>query len=300
MKDYTFGNNLFRLRTNRGYTQRQLGYFIGVTDKAVSKWENGSAYPTSKLLMKLATFFAISVDSLMKPETVEEIEKKNGSNDNEMESGESTELDEQFYAETYGAVEYFIRSMKENCRNIWNMMKENGLEETTVVVRCEQIVASELRSGNVAFFDEDIGKIIMLWKKDDEMFRAYICINRKEFYDDILQKARTEIEVPVIMKAPEGYKPKENRSDAVDVLPELSLEKRYLILSKKEGHSRLNDIKVNVTWIFPHGTAGDISCYLRNLTSWKGKYNEDGKLISSTEEKYDLNTLEEINRFLEE
>lgn len=300
MKDYTFGNNLFKLRTSRGYTQRQLAHFIGVTDKAVSKWENGSAYPTSKLLMKLAYFFAVSVDSLMKPANEEEAEKKSDTNENRMESGECTELDEQFYAETYGAVDHFICNMKENCRKIWNMMKENGLEETTAVVRCEQIVASELRSDNVAFFEEVAGRIIMSWKKDDEMFCTFIYINKENFYDDILQIARTAIETPVIMRAPEGYKPKENRSDAVDVLPELSLEKRFLILSKKEGHSRLNDIKVNVAWTLSHGTSGDTSCYLRNLTNWKGKYNEDGKLISSSEEKYDLNTLEEIERFLEE
>ena len=39
------GNNIKRIRQNKGVTQEQLGDSIGVSGQAVSKWENGSALP---------------------------------------------------------------------------------------------------------------------------------------------------------------------------------------------------------------------------------------------------------------
>ena len=45
MRDYTFGNYICNLREARGYSQFQLGALVGVSDKAVSKWENGNAKP---------------------------------------------------------------------------------------------------------------------------------------------------------------------------------------------------------------------------------------------------------------
>lgn len=35
-----------RLREERGLTQRALAESLGVTDKAVSKWESAAAFPT--------------------------------------------------------------------------------------------------------------------------------------------------------------------------------------------------------------------------------------------------------------
>ena len=50
MRDYSFGNFLHGLRERRGLSQYQLGMLVGVSDKAVSKWENGSAKPQIKTL----------------------------------------------------------------------------------------------------------------------------------------------------------------------------------------------------------------------------------------------------------
>ncbi len=41
MDRYKFGNNICRLREERGLTQEQFAKMLDVTDKAVSKWENG-------------------------------------------------------------------------------------------------------------------------------------------------------------------------------------------------------------------------------------------------------------------
>lgn len=43
MNDYGFGNFIRDMRTKRGLSQFQLGRLIGVSDKAVSKWESGGS-----------------------------------------------------------------------------------------------------------------------------------------------------------------------------------------------------------------------------------------------------------------
>ena len=65
MRDYSFGNFLSELRLQRGLTQYQLGALVGVSDKAVSKWENGTAKPQSRLLFRLSEVLGISVDELL-------------------------------------------------------------------------------------------------------------------------------------------------------------------------------------------------------------------------------------------
>ena len=64
MNDYRFGNYLTGLRKRSGMTQQLLAHRLGVTDKAVSKWENGRAKPALPQLRKLAAIYKISLDEL--------------------------------------------------------------------------------------------------------------------------------------------------------------------------------------------------------------------------------------------
>ena len=54
MRDYSFGNFISALRVRRGLSQYQLGALVGVSDKAVSKWENGVSKPRMNTIVKLA------------------------------------------------------------------------------------------------------------------------------------------------------------------------------------------------------------------------------------------------------
>lgn len=65
MNDFTFGNYLYELRTRARLSQTELANRVGVTNKAVSKWENGKAKPTTNTLKKLAVLFDIPIEKLL-------------------------------------------------------------------------------------------------------------------------------------------------------------------------------------------------------------------------------------------
>ena len=66
MNDYKFGNYVFELRSRAGLSQSELAAEVGVTNKAVSKWEAGRAKPSVEMIRKLAALFEVSVDDLLK------------------------------------------------------------------------------------------------------------------------------------------------------------------------------------------------------------------------------------------
>lgn len=65
MDYYKFGNALCALREAKGMTQRELAQLLLVSDKAVSKWENGQAIPRINVLEKIAEVFDTSVEDLI-------------------------------------------------------------------------------------------------------------------------------------------------------------------------------------------------------------------------------------------
>ena len=65
MQDFEFGNRLCQLRMKAHLTQSQLGEKVGVSNKAVSKWENGRAKPGLDLANKLADVLGVSLDALL-------------------------------------------------------------------------------------------------------------------------------------------------------------------------------------------------------------------------------------------
>ena len=78
MKKETFGNMVAVLRKEKGMTQLELAEKMGVTDKAVSKWERDLSFPEVSSIPKLAEILEVSVDELMqvKAELKEDTSKK--------------------------------------------------------------------------------------------------------------------------------------------------------------------------------------------------------------------------------
>lgn len=65
MNDYRFGNMLYECRRQLGLSQRQAAEKLGVSDKAISKWENGRAKPTTDRLRKIAALYGVPPERLL-------------------------------------------------------------------------------------------------------------------------------------------------------------------------------------------------------------------------------------------
>ncbi len=69
MTKQTFGATISALRKEKGMTQLELARQMGVTDKAVSKWERNLSFPDVASLPKLAEVLGTSVDDLLAVKT---------------------------------------------------------------------------------------------------------------------------------------------------------------------------------------------------------------------------------------
>ena len=75
------GRFISTCRKGKNLTQKQLGEELGVTDRAVSKWENGKSFPDISLIEPLCQILGISVSEFMlgkriKPEHYQEETEK--------------------------------------------------------------------------------------------------------------------------------------------------------------------------------------------------------------------------------
>lgn len=63
-----FANTIYNIRKKRDITQKELADLIGVSDRNISKWENGSTVPDLETIKKLCNELGISPDSIVKSE----------------------------------------------------------------------------------------------------------------------------------------------------------------------------------------------------------------------------------------
>ncbi|MBQ6873476.1 MAG: helix-turn-helix domain-containing protein [Clostridia bacterium] len=78
MNTYITGSAIKRLREKIGITQQQLAEQLGVSSKAVSKWETAKGLPDISLIEPLSLALGVSVAELISGETV--INKNTSSN----------------------------------------------------------------------------------------------------------------------------------------------------------------------------------------------------------------------------
>ncbi|MBQ9009785.1 MAG: helix-turn-helix domain-containing protein [Clostridia bacterium] len=63
--------NLVMLRKLNGYSQEQIAEKIGISRQAYAKWESGAMVPDIEKAAMLAQVYGITLDSLIKTESVE-------------------------------------------------------------------------------------------------------------------------------------------------------------------------------------------------------------------------------------
>lgn len=71
-----FGENLQKLRKEKGISQEQLAEQLGVTRQSVSKWESGASYPEMDKIVALCNIFHCDMNVLINKDITEERERK--------------------------------------------------------------------------------------------------------------------------------------------------------------------------------------------------------------------------------
>ena len=70
MDQVKIGRFIAECRKKQSLTQMQLAEKLNITDRAVSKWENGKAMPDSSIMLELCDVLRISVNDLLCGEVV--------------------------------------------------------------------------------------------------------------------------------------------------------------------------------------------------------------------------------------
>ncbi len=68
MDQIKIGKFIAALRKEKGLTQEQLGEKLGVTNKTISRWENGNYMPDVEMLSLLSKEFGVSINELVSGE----------------------------------------------------------------------------------------------------------------------------------------------------------------------------------------------------------------------------------------
>ena len=71
MNQIKIGKFISECRKNSNLTQMQLAEKLNITDRAISKWENGKAMPDSSIMLDLCKELKISVNELLSGEMID-------------------------------------------------------------------------------------------------------------------------------------------------------------------------------------------------------------------------------------
>ncbi len=79
MDQLKIGKFIAECRKQKGLTQMQLSEKLGITDKAISKWERGISMPDASIMLEVCGILGISVNELLSGEkiTMENNDQKN-------------------------------------------------------------------------------------------------------------------------------------------------------------------------------------------------------------------------------
>ena len=70
------GEQIKKLRCQKGFTQQQLADYLHISPSAVGMWEKNRNEPDIETLKKLADFFGVTVDYLIGRETTTSTQEK--------------------------------------------------------------------------------------------------------------------------------------------------------------------------------------------------------------------------------
>lgn len=91
MNQEKIGKFIAECRKNKKLTQEQLAQKLGISNRAVSKWERGLNMPDASLMLELSKILEISVNELLSGEIIKEKEYMNKAEEKLIELKETLE-----------------------------------------------------------------------------------------------------------------------------------------------------------------------------------------------------------------
>lgn len=82
MNQIQIGRFIADCRKESNMTQRQIAEKLGITNRAVSKWETGKSMPDASLMLELCEALHISVNELLCGKRLNELEERKESEQN--------------------------------------------------------------------------------------------------------------------------------------------------------------------------------------------------------------------------
>lgn len=176
--------NIKRFRIERGLTQNDLAVLLSVSPQAVSRWENGQAYPDIVFLPEIAKYLEVSIDELMglgapsKKRLLNELyERRCAKIDDESERVENElrilEIYEELAADKEIYLrEYFRRLMQnKNGKGAGVQISEERVAEARMMIR-ERMRRSNMKDrvdllGVVAWYEDE--DKLELWKDEYQL-----------------------------------------------------------------------------------------------------------------------------------
>lgn len=84
MDQQKIGRFIAEMRKKQGYTQKEIAEQLGISDKAVSKWETGRSMPDNSIMLPLCELLNINVNELLSGESLSVTEYSRKAEENMM------------------------------------------------------------------------------------------------------------------------------------------------------------------------------------------------------------------------
>ena len=193
-----FSIRLQELRNKKQLTQKQLADLLGVTDKAISKWENDGGMPEITILPEIAKVFNVTTDYLLtgedntKPLSIQELCAKNDDlelyNEHKKRnvfSKDETNNDLWYYVKKYGSLKVAMQIYKDG--NLIRFMEPKNYRQYRYT-SLRQVPEVLIKSAH-HFKDYEIYDDFRLYDKSDSRLPWELIINEgfksKEFNNQL-------------------------------------------------------------------------------------------------------------------
>lgn len=82
MNQAQIGEFIAAMRKEKNLTQVELGDQLGVTNKTISRWENGNYMPDISIMQQMCTVFDISINELISGKKLDDLDYKTSADQN--------------------------------------------------------------------------------------------------------------------------------------------------------------------------------------------------------------------------